>query len=50
MGLAIGAIWAVVGFEGALLATFLAAVGFVVAQVIEGRIDLSSVLGPREDR
>jgi hypothetical protein len=49
IGLVIGAIWAFTGAEGALLAGACAVAGLLVALVIEGRIDLSDVLGSRED-
>ncbi len=45
----IGAIWAFTGVEGALLAGACAVAGLLVALVIEGRIDLSDVLGGREE-
>lgn len=50
LGLALGAVWALAGFSGAFLAGFLALVGFLVAQVLDGRIDLSDYLGERSRR
>jgi fructose-specific phosphotransferase system IIC component len=50
VGIAIGAIWAMAGFAGAVVAAFLAAVGYVVGQVVEGRVDLTEFLGHRQDR
>jgi hypothetical protein len=45
----IGAIWAFTGVEGALLAGACGVAGLLVALVIEGRIDLSDVLGGSEE-
>lgn len=45
----IGAVWAFTGVEGALLTGACAVAGLLVALVLEGRIDLSDVLGSRED-
>jgi len=42
IGLALGAVWAFTGIDGALIAGALAAVGFVIALVIEGRISLDA--------
>lgn len=49
VGLAIGAIWAFAGFGDALLAAALAAVGFLVALIVEGRVDVTEYLGHRHD-
>lgn len=53
LGLALGAVWAIAGIDGALIAGALAAIGFAVALVLEGRIslDASDVFGnPKRDR
>jgi hypothetical protein len=47
LGLVIGAIWALTGFPGALLTAALAGVGYLVALVLEGRIDVTDYLGHR---
>jgi hypothetical protein len=47
LGLVIGAIWALAGFSGALLTAALAGVGFLVALVLEGRVDITDYLGHR---
>lgn len=49
IGLVIGAVWAFTGIEGALLAGACGVAGLLAALVAEGRIDLSDVLGSRED-
>lgn len=49
VGLAIGAVWVFAGFTSALLVAALAAVGFVAALMIEGRIDVTEYLGHRHD-
>ncbi|MEX0659357.1 MAG: hypothetical protein WD080_09515 [Egibacteraceae bacterium] len=49
VGLAIGAVWVFAGFTSALLVAALAAVGFVVALMIEGRVDVTEYLGHRHD-
>lgn len=45
VGLVIGAIWALAGWSGALLTAALAAVGALVALVVEGRVDVTEYLG-----
>ncbi len=45
VGLALGAIWGFLGAGYALLAAVLATVGFVVALVVQGRVDLTDFLG-----
>lgn len=45
VGLAIGAVWALTGWRGALLTTALAVVGTLVALVVEGRVDVTEYLG-----
>lgn len=53
LGLALGAIWALSSFGFALLAAALAAVGYVVALVLEGRLhvdDLKDFGGASKDR
>ncbi len=50
LGLVIGGVWAFTGFGGALLTAALGAVGFLVALVIEGRVDVTDYLGHRHDR
>lgn len=49
VGLAIGAVWVFAGFTSALLVAALAAVGFVAALMIEGRVDVTEYLGHRHD-
>lgn len=49
VGLAIGAVWAFTGFDGALLTAALAAAGFLVALVMEGRVDVTEFLGHRHE-
>lgn len=51
LGLALGAVWGVAGFPAALLSGVLAALGYVVALVLEGQISVNAgdVLG-RNDR
>lgn len=51
LGLALGAIWGIAGFPAALLAAVLAALGYVIALVLEGQISVNAgdVLG-RNDR
>lgn len=49
VGLAIGAVWVFAGFTSALLVAVLAAVGFVAALMIEGRVDVTEYLGHRHD-
>lgn len=50
VGLALGAIWAFSDFESAVLAGLLAAVGCVIALVVQGRIDLTQLIGRQHDR
>jgi uncharacterized membrane protein len=47
VGLAIGAIWVFAGFTDALLAGVLAAVGFLIGLMVEGRVDVTEYLGHR---
>ena len=47
VGLAIGAIWVFGGFTGALLTVALAAVGFFIGLLAEGRVDVTEYLGHR---
>ncbi len=51
LGLALGAVWAFTGIDGALLAGALAAIGFAIALVIEGRIsvDAGDIFGTKRD-
>lgn len=49
VGIAIGAIWVFGGFTGALLAGVLAAVGFVIGLMVEGRVDVTDYLGHRHN-
>lgn len=49
VGLAIGAIWVFGGFTGALLAGALAAVGFLIGLMVEGRVDVTEYLGHRHN-
>jgi hypothetical protein len=50
VGLAIGAVWTFAGFTGALLTAVLGAVGFLIALMVEGRVDVTEYLGHRHDR
>ena len=49
VGLALGAIWVFGGFSGAVLAGVLAAVGFVIGLLVEGRVDVTEYLGHRHE-
>ncbi len=49
LGLAIGTVWVFAGFAGAALTAVLAAVGFLVALMVEGRVDVTEYLGRRHD-
>lgn len=50
LGLALGAVWALTSFSEALLAGLVAAVGFLIGLVIEGRIsvDVGDAFGSRD--
>ncbi len=50
VGLALGAVWAFGGFEGAALTAVLGLVGFLVGQVVSGRIDVSEYIGSRQSQ
>lgn len=50
LGLALGAIWGLVDFPAALLAGALAAIGYVIALVMEGRISLDTDMLGRGNR
>lgn len=50
VGLAIGAVWVFAGFTGALLTGAAGAVGFLVALMVEGRVDVTEYLGHRHDQ
>lgn len=50
VGLAIGAVWAFAGFTGALLTGAAGTVGFLVALMVEGRVDVTEYLGHRHDQ
>ncbi len=50
IGLVIGAVWALTGFTGAVLTAVLGAVGYVVALMLQGRVDVTEYLGHRHDR
>lgn len=50
VGLVIGAVWALAGFTGAVLTAVLGAVGYVVALMLQGRVDVTEYLGHRHDR
>lgn len=50
VGLGIGAVWTFGGFTGAVLTAALGAVGFLVALIVEGRMDVTEYLGHRHDR
>jgi hypothetical protein len=50
VGLAIGAVWTFGGFSGALLTAVLGGVGFLVALMMEGRVDVTEYLGHRHER
>lgn len=47
IGLAIGVVWVFGGFTSALLAGALAAVGFFIGLLVEGRVDVTEYLGHR---
>lgn len=49
VGLAIGAVWAFAGFTGALITAVAAGLGYLVALLVEGRIDVTDYLGHRHD-
>lgn len=49
VGLAIGAVWVFAGFTGALLTAALGLLGFLVALMVEGRVDVTEYLGHRHD-
>ncbi len=50
-GLLIGAVWAIDGFGGAVLTAAVGALGYVIALVVGGELDLTQFLGHRsEDR
>jgi hypothetical protein len=49
VGLALGAIWAVAGFDRAALAGLLSAVGYVIVLVLQHRVDLTRFLGHDHD-
>lgn len=49
VGLAIGVVWVFAGFTGALLTAALAAAGFFVGLLLEGRVDVTEYLGHRHD-
>lgn len=50
LGLVIGGVWSFTGFDGALITAALAAVGCLVALVVEGRVDVTDYLGHRHDK
>ena len=50
VGLVIGAVWAFGGFTSALLTAALGAIGFLLALMVEGRMDVTEYLGHRHDR
>ncbi len=50
VGLAIGAVWTFAGFAGAALTAVLGALGYVVALMVEGRVDVTEYLGHRHER
>ncbi|MDQ2728728.1 MAG: DUF2273 domain-containing protein [Actinomycetota bacterium] len=50
VGLVIGVVWAAEGITGALVAAVLTAVGGVVGWLVsQGAIDLSAIVGRRDD-
>ena len=49
VGLTLGAIWALAGFTGALIAGALAIVGYLAGRVVTGQLDLTDYLGHRRD-
>lgn len=49
IGLAIGAVLAFRGFDAALWAGVFALIGYLVGLVVEGRVDVTEYLGPRDD-
>jgi hypothetical protein len=50
IGLALGAIWAIAGFPGAVLAGLLSAAGSLTALVLQGRVDLTGLVEAFRDR
>jgi hypothetical protein len=48
VGLVIGAVWAFTGFYGALLTGLLGGVGYLLALVVQGQLDLSDPFGNRD--
>lgn len=49
VGLAIGAVWAVAGVEGAAICAGLGAVGLLVGFVLSQGVDLSALGGRRDE-
>lgn len=49
LGLALGAVWAFAGFDAAVLAGVLCALGALIGMVLEGRIDLAEYLGHQHE-
>jgi hypothetical protein len=47
LGLALGAVWALTGFDGVVLAALIAGIGFLVGEVLSGRIDVNEYVGRR---
>lgn len=49
IGLAIGAVWALAGIDGALIAAAMAALGLFIGLVLEQGLDLSQLTGRRDE-
>ncbi len=47
VGLIIGAVWALAGFDGALITAVLGGGGYLAAMVVQGQLDLSDPFGNR---
>lgn len=49
IGLIIGAVWALAGIEGALITAGMGAVGLLVGLVLSQGLDLSELIGRRDE-
>lgn len=49
VGLFLGAIWVFAGFWEAVLVAVIAGLAFLIALIVEGRIDVTDYLGHRHD-
>jgi len=48
VGLVIGAVWAFTGFDGALVTGLLGLIGYLIALVVQGQIDITDPFGQRD--